>query len=147
MTPDNLISELKVTRFVFVLLFRNSSFYIRNRNYHVSLFLPKTSLPLSLFLSEQRSDKKIVSLKEIRNVIVFLFLVFIWSIKIFKTKPNILLSMTRRLLLLSNSTLHPTGYLEYAQDHICNFLNENNVDKVRTKCLKVRFSFLCRHKF
>jgi len=39
--------------------------------------------------------------------------------------------MTRRhLLLLSNSTLHPGGYLEYAKDHITNFLKSHNVQKV-----------------
>lgn len=36
----------------------------------------------------------------------------------------------RHLLLLSNSTLHPTGYLEYAKDHIVKFLTSNNVKKV-----------------
>ena len=36
----------------------------------------------------------------------------------------------RRLLLLSNSTLHPTGYLEYAKDHIVRFLTSNGVKKV-----------------
>jgi len=36
----------------------------------------------------------------------------------------------RHLLLLSNSTLHPTGYLEYAKDHITNFLTSHNVKKV-----------------
>ena len=39
-------------------------------------------------------------------------------------------STARRILLLSNSTLHPTGYLEYAEQHICDFLKENNVRKV-----------------
>ena len=38
--------------------------------------------------------------------------------------------MTRRLLLLSNSTLHPGGYLEYAQAHITEFLQAANVKKV-----------------
>jgi dipeptidase E len=36
----------------------------------------------------------------------------------------------RNLLLLSNSTLHPTGYLEYAQDIICEFLRSANVKQV-----------------
>lgn len=36
----------------------------------------------------------------------------------------------RHLLLLSNSTLHPTGYLEYAKDAIIQFLKENEVKKV-----------------
>jgi len=36
----------------------------------------------------------------------------------------------RHLLLLSNSTLHPTGYLEYARDHIISFLTGHNVKKV-----------------
>jgi len=36
----------------------------------------------------------------------------------------------RHLLLLSNSTLHPTGYLEYAREHITNFLTSHNVKKV-----------------
>lgn len=37
---------------------------------------------------------------------------------------------TRHLLLLSNSTLHPTGYLEYAKEYICDFLQGQNVKKV-----------------
>ena len=37
----------------------------------------------------------------------------------------------RHLLLLSNSTLHPTGYLEYAREHITNFLTSHNVKKVK----------------
>ena len=32
------------------------------------------------------------------------------------------MTVKRNLLLLSNSTLHPTGYLEYAADHIQQFL-------------------------
>ena len=36
----------------------------------------------------------------------------------------------RHLLLLSNSTLHPTGYLEYAKETIIQFLKENQVQKV-----------------
>ena len=36
----------------------------------------------------------------------------------------------RHLLLLSNSTLHPTGYLHYAETHICEFLRSHNVSKV-----------------
>jgi len=36
----------------------------------------------------------------------------------------------RNLLLLSNSTLHPTGYLEYAADTICEFLRSRNVSEV-----------------
>jgi len=36
----------------------------------------------------------------------------------------------RNLLLLSNSTLHPTGYLEYAADIICEFLRSRNVSEV-----------------
>jgi len=36
----------------------------------------------------------------------------------------------RNLLLLSNSTLHPTGYLEYAQEVICDFLCKSNVKEV-----------------
>ncbi|XP_023347035.1 alpha-aspartyl dipeptidase [Eurytemora carolleeae] len=36
----------------------------------------------------------------------------------------------RNLLLLSNSTLHPTGYLEYAQDIICDFLKSGSVSEV-----------------
>lgn len=30
----------------------------------------------------------------------------------------------RRLLLLSNSTLHPGEYMEYAKPFICSFLND-----------------------
>mgnify|MGYP001437905914 CR=1 FL=1 len=41
------------------------------------------------------------------------------------------MSSKRSLLLLSNSTLHPTGYLEYAKEHICDFLHSHNVSKVR----------------
>ena len=37
---------------------------------------------------------------------------------------------SRKLLLLSNSTLHPTGYLEYAQKHITDFLSSGNVKNV-----------------
>ena len=37
----------------------------------------------------------------------------------------------RRLLLLSNSTLHPTGYLEYAAHHISTFLRASGVKEVR----------------
>jgi len=37
---------------------------------------------------------------------------------------------SRRLLLLSNSTLHPTGYLEYAKDIICEFLAVTNVKSI-----------------
>ena len=37
----------------------------------------------------------------------------------------------RHLLLLSNSTLHPTGYLEYAREHITDFLTSHNVKKVK----------------
>lgn len=36
----------------------------------------------------------------------------------------------RHLLLLSNSTLHPGGYLEYAKDHITNFLKSHDIQKV-----------------
>ena len=36
----------------------------------------------------------------------------------------------RRLLLLSNSTLHPTGYLEYAQSHITDFFTAADVKKI-----------------
>ena len=36
----------------------------------------------------------------------------------------------RYLLLLSNSTLHPSGYLEYAADTIQQFLNGKNVKEV-----------------
>ncbi len=36
----------------------------------------------------------------------------------------------RRLLLLSNSTLHPTGYLEYARNHITDFLRKGGVNSV-----------------
>jgi len=36
----------------------------------------------------------------------------------------------RNLLLLSNSTLHPTGYLEYAQEIICDFLRSADVKQV-----------------
>ena len=36
----------------------------------------------------------------------------------------------RRLLLLSNSTLHPTGYLEYAQSHITDFFSAADVKKI-----------------
>jgi len=36
----------------------------------------------------------------------------------------------RNLLLLSNSTLHPTGYLEYAKEIICEFLRGANVQSV-----------------
>ena len=36
----------------------------------------------------------------------------------------------RRLLLLSNSTLHPTGYLEYAQSHITDFFAAADVKKI-----------------
>lgn len=37
---------------------------------------------------------------------------------------------TRNLLLLSNSTLHGSGYLEWAADSIKEFLSRNNVSKV-----------------
>jgi len=37
---------------------------------------------------------------------------------------------SRNLLLLSNSTLHPTGYLEYAAEYICDFLKSRNVTEV-----------------
>ena len=47
------------------------------------------------------------------------------------SKTDILEIMSKRhLLLLSNSTLHPTGYLEYAKDHIIQFLKSHNVSKV-----------------
>jgi len=36
----------------------------------------------------------------------------------------------RRLLLLSNSTLHPSGYLEYATDMINQFLGASNVKSI-----------------
>ena len=36
----------------------------------------------------------------------------------------------RRLLLLSNSTLHPTGYLEYAQSHISDFFAGAGVKRI-----------------
>lgn len=36
----------------------------------------------------------------------------------------------RKLLLLSNSTLHPGGYLEYAQSYITEFLQRSSVEKV-----------------
>lgn len=39
----------------------------------------------------------------------------------------------RNLLLLSNSTLHPTGYLEYAKETIIKFLKEKKVEKVNSK--------------
>ena len=39
----------------------------------------------------------------------------------------------RNLLLLSNSTLHPTGYLEYAKETIIKFLKEKQVEKVNSK--------------
>jgi len=39
-------------------------------------------------------------------------------------------SARRHLLLLSNSTLHPSGYLEYAKEHITKFLTGQNVKKV-----------------
>merc|ERR1719210_89920 len=38
--------------------------------------------------------------------------------------------VSRNLLLLSNSTLHPTGYLEYAAEYICDFLKSRNVTEV-----------------
>jgi dipeptidase E len=38
--------------------------------------------------------------------------------------------MPRHLLLLSNSTLHPTGYLEYAEKHIVDFLKKHNAKNV-----------------
>jgi len=38
--------------------------------------------------------------------------------------------VSRNLLLLSNSTLHPSGYLEYAAEHICDFLRSRNVTEV-----------------
>lgn len=40
------------------------------------------------------------------------------------------MSSARNLLLLSNSTLHPTGYLEYAAEYICDFLKTKNVSEV-----------------
>ncbi|KAE8749499.1 hypothetical protein FOCC_FOCC003765 [Frankliniella occidentalis] len=39
-------------------------------------------------------------------------------------------TMTRRLLLLSNSTLHNGKYLEWAKSEILDFLNRKNVKKV-----------------
>jgi len=53
--------------------------------------------------------------------------------KLFKQVLTVLTKMSssvRHLLLLSNSTLHPTGYLEYAKDHITKFLQSHNVKKV-----------------
>jgi len=41
-----------------------------------------------------------------------------------------MMSVKRNLLLLSNSTLHPTGYLEYAADFICDFLKSREVTEV-----------------
>ena len=46
----------------------------------------------------------------------------------------------KHLLLLSNSTLHPTGYLEYAKDHIIQFLKKNKVSKVSIRLLYQLFS-------
>lgn len=40
------------------------------------------------------------------------------------------MAVSRNLLLLSNSTLHPTGYLEYAAEFICDFLRSRNVTEV-----------------
>ena len=40
------------------------------------------------------------------------------------------MTVKRNLLLLSNSTLHPTGYLEYAADHIQQFLRGCGVNEV-----------------
>eukprot|EP00092_Neocalanus_flemingeri_P061091 GFUD01073374.1.p1 GENE.GFUD01073374.1~~GFUD01073374.1.p1 ORF type:complete len:175 (+),score=44.58 GFUD01073374.1:38-562(+) len=40
------------------------------------------------------------------------------------------MSVKRNLLLLSNSTLHPTGYLEYAAEDICQFLRGRKVEEV-----------------
>ena len=40
------------------------------------------------------------------------------------------MAVKRNLLLLSNSTLHPTGYLEYAADHIQQFLRGCGVNEV-----------------
>ena len=42
------------------------------------------------------------------------------------------MTVKRNLLLLSNSTLHPTGYLEYAADHIQQFLRGCGVNEVQT---------------
>merc|ERR1712131_210004 len=43
---------------------------------------------------------------------------------------NSKMGASRNLLLLSNSTLHPTGYLEYAAEYICDFLKSRNVTEV-----------------
>merc|ERR1712029_149264 len=43
---------------------------------------------------------------------------------------NSKMGASRNLLLLSNSTSHPTGYLEYAADYICDFLKSRNVTEV-----------------
>jgi len=40
------------------------------------------------------------------------------------------MAVKRNLLLLSNSTLHPTGYLDYATDFICDFLKSRGVKEV-----------------
>jgi len=40
------------------------------------------------------------------------------------------MAANRNLLLLSNSTLHPTGYLEYANEYICEFLKTRKVEEV-----------------
>ena len=48
----------------------------------------------------------------------------------FSTTDILEIMSKRHLLLLSNSTLHPTGYLEYAKDHIIQFLKSHNVSKV-----------------
>jgi len=40
------------------------------------------------------------------------------------------MAVKRNLLLLSNSTLHPTGYLEYAAEHIQQFLRSRGVTQV-----------------
>jgi len=40
------------------------------------------------------------------------------------------MSSKRSLLLLSNSTLHGSGYLEYAKEHICEFLHSHKITKV-----------------
>ena len=56
-------------------------------------------------------------------------LTFQKNIELFQILCDEIMSQ-RHLLLLSNSTLHPTGYLEYAKDSIVHFLKENQVKKV-----------------
>ena len=43
---------------------------------------------------------------------------------------------------MSNSTLHGSGYLEYAKEHICEFLHSHKITKVTMQFL---FAILCEY--